>query len=58
MSYGFLIIKIKEWLRDNINGNSKLSQSIPLVEDNKRLLDFIIRLEKKIDKAILLEEKK
>ena len=48
MSYGILIIKIKEWLRDNINGCPNIPDNIALIEDNKRLLDFIMQLEKKI----------
>ena len=57
MSYGILIIKIKEWLRDNINGCPNIPDNIALIEDNKRLLDFIMQLEKKIDKEILSDGK-
>jgi len=57
MSYGILIIKIKEWLRDNINGCPNIPDNIALIEDNKRLLDFIIQLEKKIDKELSEENK-
>ena len=57
MTHGIIILKIKEWLRDNINGCPNFPDNIALIEDNKRLLDFIMQLEKKIDKEILSDGK-
>tara|TARA_R100001129_G_C5292147_1_gene239963 strand:+ start:1115 stop:1258 length:144 start_codon:yes stop_codon:yes gene_type:complete len=36
-----LIKKIKEWLMDNIKEYPRTINSIELIEDNKKLLDYI-----------------
>ena len=36
-----LIKKIKEWLKDNITECPNIQDNISLIEDNKRLLDYI-----------------